>query len=329
MARKKSAAQKRRAAATAARLLSKTLPIEPDAEPGQCFQYRFAHTLTTSAPTDPNSNIPSNNPMGSLETTENDNKALGPVTSTGKDKLEDKEGDAATEASDCAPPRLQGLGSTQISKHQYVDGSLRLQVDGTSYHIHRHILEISPILTNFVDGHQASSASCQLALLSTNPTVVLSLDIKSAELEALLDFLYTPFYAIDKLPFETYRLALVPSIKWEFAELRDTILKKLECTMGVVERLILAQELHVSSWKTSCLTELVTRSGGLTLDEGRRLGMETVIFVSGAREEARVRTQCSHPCGSCGTRGRSIGGSMDTSFVQDRIKEWVLGTKQA
>ncbi|KAG9095651.1 hypothetical protein FS749_010039, partial [Ceratobasidium sp. UAMH 11750] len=131
------------------------------------------------------------------------------------------------------------------------------------------------------------------------------------------------FYAAKSLTLETYRLALPLSIKWSFEELRKTIFSELENGLDLLDRYSLARELHISEWEKSCLVALVTRPMGLTLDEGRRLGVDAVIFISGLREDARTRSQCLHTCVSCDLKKRSSGQSVDMSFVCERVQEWL------
>ncbi|KAG8690142.1 hypothetical protein FRC08_010647, partial [Ceratobasidium sp. 394] len=139
-------------------------------------------------------------------------------------------------------------------KHCYTDGSLILQAEGTLYRIHRHISEISPAFAGVLgaerqvylgvhDGDKTRSDQkhSELVALAT----CLDETVKSVELEALLDLLYTPFYAAKSLTLETYRLALPLSIKWGFEELRKTIFSELENRLDLLNRYSLARELHI------------------------------------------------------------------------------------
>lgn len=209
-------------------------------------------------------------------------------------------------------PQVSNLPSiSKHPKHCYPDGTFNFRVENMLYCIHHHVIRMSSVLTHLVcDDTYAVKPS-------------LSLDVKSVELDALLDFIYTPFYAINRLPSESYRLALPLCVKWGFDELRDAILTKLEGTLELVERFTLARELQISEWEKGCLAELITRPTGLTPDEGRRLGLEAVIFISGLREDARTRTQCLHTCVSCDAKKRLSGGSVDRCFIQSRVEEWL------
>ncbi|QRW12762.1 hypothetical protein RhiLY_11761 [Ceratobasidium sp. AG-Ba] len=206
-------------------------------------------------------------------------------------------------------------------KYNYLDGSLLLQVEGDIYRIHQHIINTSPVLAQLVDRQRAAAVANTLSH-TTSPLCLVG--IKPLEFEALLDLLYTPFYAADNVKSETCRLALPLAIRWGFGRLRDTIVSKLEGTLEVVESYILARELNISDWEKHCLDRLVTRPAGLTLDEGYRLGIETVILISGMRE-AHATSSFQHTVSNpreVKKHSRKRPNSSPTD-VQKRVHDWL------
>ncbi|KAG8683871.1 hypothetical protein FRC09_015756 [Ceratobasidium sp. 395] len=166
--------------------------------------------------------------------------------------------------------------------------------------------------------HQETGLSVSIHQLTRMDTT-----ISTVEIEALLDLLYTPFYATKGIKPETYRLALPLCIKWGLEELRVAILSELEKGLDLFDRYALARELNIPEWEKYCLSALVIRPMGLTLDEGRRLGVDAVVFISTLREDARTRNQCLHTCVSCDLKKRSTGRSVDIAFVHERVQEWM------
>ncbi|QRW12761.1 The BTB (BR-C, ttk and bab)/POZ (Pox virus and Zinc finger) domain [Ceratobasidium sp. AG-Ba] len=208
-------------------------------------------------------------------------------------------------------------------QHNYADGSLVFQVEHMLCRIHRHVVDTSPVLMSLVD---RVSDSANKTLPKADFAVVQLAGVNMIEFSALLELLYTPFYASGRIQTETYQLALPLCMRWGFEELRDTILSRLEDTLSLLDRCILARQLNTADWERSCLIEFVARPDGLTLEEGRSLGVESVIFISGLREEARTRGQCSHTCISCDGKSRMSAGRIDITFIQEQVKSWLERT---
>ncbi|KAG8765047.1 hypothetical protein FRC12_007712 [Ceratobasidium sp. 428] len=222
-------------------------------------------------------------------------------------------------------------GGRAHPRHYYSDGHFTFEVEGIIYRIHRHIGEIS---TAFAGDLAAGDRPCQslhhqkagISVTTQQPTHI-DTTITTAEIEALLDLLYTPFYAAKSIKPETYRLALPLCIKWGLEELRVAILSELEKGLDLFDRYALARELEIPEWEKYCLSALVIRPMGLTLDEGRRLGVDAVVFISTLREDARTRSQCLHTCVSCDLKKHSTGRSVDIAFVHERVQEWMERTR--
>lgn len=121
----------------------------------------------------------------------------------------------------------------------------------------------------------------------------------------------------------TYVLALPLCIKWDLTDLRTFILVELEKTMSDVELFSIAWEYSLSDLAKSCIKSLATRPERLTVEEGLRLGVESTIFISHIREEARTRNQCLHKCIACDSRLGVNKQGVDVGFIEWQVKEWV------
>jgi hypothetical protein len=75
--------------------------------------------------------------------------------------------------------------------------------------------------------------------------------------------------------------------KWNYTSIRSAALDAIRPLASCVDTIVLAREYKLNDWLPSALRELVTRSEGLTLAEGHRLGMEVVIMVAEARNNAK------------------------------------------
>lgn len=57
----------------------------------------------------------------------------------------------------------------------------------------------------------------------------------------------------------------------------------------LVDRIILAEQCGVTEWLESSWEEFIRRNEPISLEEGMRFGMETVIKVAAAREAQKLR----------------------------------------
>ncbi|KAG9115482.1 hypothetical protein FRC07_007526 [Ceratobasidium sp. 392] len=232
----------------------------------------------------------------------------------------------------CTPTSPSGPDYlTRHPKYYFLDGSLRCQTENTLYRIHRHIGQLSPSFMNqFLRGKDARpwderSKYSYPTILPSEPVFLYG--VKAKEFEALLDILYAPLYASECLPENTYLLALPLCLKWEFDSPKTHMLSHLEKTTDAVRRYALARELKIPEWERSCLIELIVRQGALTIDEGRRLGIEAVIFVSSLRENQRSRGQYPHICAVCGPDSDTGERGVGMSFVREQVDEWLARSK--
>ena len=97
--------------------------------------------------------------------------------------------------------------------------------------------------------------------------------------------------------------------------------------MSVVELLSLAQEHSISDLAEHSLRTLITQPERLTIEEGRKLGVELVMFISGLREEMLARNMCSHGCVACVSKSHGEGQNTDSEFMECKVKEWVNSEK--
>ncbi|KAF8608215.1 hypothetical protein BDV93DRAFT_244738 [Ceratobasidium sp. AG-I] len=183
----------------------------------------------------------------------------------------------------------------------------------TLFMIHASIRELSPVMAEVFANERFTCD--EYPRIQTNAT--------AAEFEALLDMLYTPAYAAKDLSQPTYALALPLCIKWQLRDIQTFIVSELKKTMGAVELLSLAQEHNISDLAECSLRTLVTQSERLTVEEGRKLGFESVMFISGLREEMLARNMCSHGCVACDSKRHGEGKSTDLEFMESKVKEWV------
>lgn len=208
-------------------------------------------------------------------------------------------------------------------KYHFSDGSIHCQAENTLFCIHKHVRELSPTLAEIFPANHPFDQDIVYFPGNQPPLRIVLHEVKAAEFEALLDMIYTPLYAAKTLNQNTFLRALPLSTKWGLGDLRSFIISQLETNLSLVERYHLAQEHHIQEWEESCLSSLVTRPERLTAEEGHKLGVETTVFVSGLREEARTRNLCLHRCIACDSKPHLNGQNVDIGFVGGQVKEWL------
>ena len=84
--------------------------------------------------------------------------------------------------------------------------------------------------------------------------------------------------------------------KWRFSRCRQAVLKKLETIADPVSKILLWEEygLDEDVWLVPAVKALASRHEPLSIEEGRRLGMEHVIRIASIRERD---AKCS--CDEC------------------------------
>lgn len=99
---------------------------------------------------------------------------------------------------------------------------------------------------------------------------------------------------------EEWTSILVLSDKWNFAELKTQATYQLSSIMSTIEKIALSKKYNVGNpyWLLAAYRELCTRRYPLSLVEGEKLGLETVIKVWEVQHELSMGSTC--------TWGRSV-----------------------
>lgn len=81
------------------------------------------------------------------------------------------------------------------------------------------------------------------------------------------------------------------STLWQLVDIRELAIERMS-TFGIepTDKIVLSQEFDVADWYEPACEELTTRSATLTMEEAKKIGLETAVRVFHAREQSR-------PCG--------------------------------
>ncbi|KAI0060590.1 hypothetical protein BV25DRAFT_1769606, partial [Artomyces pyxidatus] len=113
-------------------------------------------------------------------------------------------------------------------------------------------------------------------------------DVTCKEFDAFLSILYpSDFYTCDVHTSEDWASVLRLSTIWGFASIRKLAVERLETIASAVDKLVLGHAHDVNAWLLPGYVALCLRGIPLTLEEGRRLGMDDVILITSIRESIR------------------------------------------
>ncbi|KAI6004925.1 hypothetical protein EDD15DRAFT_2359836 [Pisolithus albus] len=88
---------------------------------------------------------------------------------------------------------------------------------------------------------------------------------------------------------EQWTSVLKLSTTWNFGRLRQAAIDALiECGIGAVDRVILSQRYHIPNWLLPALNELAKRPEPITLEEAKRMGIDTALKLASVRERVTV-----------------------------------------
>ena len=86
------------------------------------------------------------------------------------------------------------------------------------------------------------------------------------------------------------------SCKLEFTSVRDLAIHNIDSKASIMDKAILGKRYGIKSWIMDAYIELCTRERPLSIEEGRRLGVDLVIKINELRHELFYRTDIGMSC---------------------------------
>lgn len=169
----------------------------------------------------------------------------------------------------------------------FPDGTILFKVEDVTYKVHRY----------FFDQH---STFFQTLLQSYPPysgaaTVdpIFLQDVTRTDFERLLSVFYPlNFSEPDLKTTAEWTSVLALSSKWVFSQLRQRAIKELEKLAGPTDRILLAKKYAIKEWYVPAYKELCIRRQAMTLEDGEKLGLDTVIKVWEMQQELECWEEC-------------------------------------
>lgn len=131
---------------------------------------------------------------------------------------------------------------------------------------------------------------CPEGSTTENPIVLAG--VSTTDFDRFLSILYPlNFNANEINTIEEWSSVLHLASQWDFSSLRQLAIDNLAILiMSPIDRIVIGQAYHIPEWLVPAYTELCMRDDPLTLDEGKKLGMEDVITIGQLRQEVRYRS---------------------------------------
>ncbi|EIM79450.1 uncharacterized protein STEHIDRAFT_30913, partial [Stereum hirsutum FP-91666 SS1] len=110
-------------------------------------------------------------------------------------------------------------------------------------------------------------------------------DVSSCEFEAFLSVLHpTDFEHGDVHSVEDWIFVLRLATRWGFESIRKLAINRLDPIATPIDKIVEGKACGVEKWLVPGFADLCNRAGCLTKEEGRRLGVDDVIFIASMRE---------------------------------------------
>ncbi|KAL0955732.1 hypothetical protein HGRIS_001949 [Hohenbuehelia grisea] len=185
-------------------------------------------------------------------------------------------------------PKSEFRSLCRHEKYYLNGGDLHFVVEHVTFRVHRYFFERE---SPFFRGKLAAPASPGASLQGTEDSnaIVLS-DVKAADFAMFLWVFYNPVYSLYDATVEEWCSILHLAADWEFNEVKNLCVRELEkLAMPDVDRVVIYHKYHVDrNLLIPRYAALCAREEPLTLPEGMKLGMETTLMISRARECARA-----------------------------------------
>ncbi|PFH46570.1 hypothetical protein AMATHDRAFT_199284, partial [Amanita thiersii Skay4041] len=177
-----------------------------------------------------------------------------------------------------------------VKKHEeyfLTGGDLFFLVDHVSFSVHRYFFERESL---FFRSKLTSPVSPGSSVQGSSESTAIILDnVKPHEFAKFLWVFYNPKFSIYHAPVEDWTIILKLAHRWKFPEVKELAVRELELLAEPdIDRICTYHECDVDrNLLIPRYAALCEREDPLTVPEGFRLGMETVLMIARARESAR------------------------------------------
>ncbi|KAF9262674.1 hypothetical protein L218DRAFT_867238 [Marasmius fiardii PR-910] len=199
-----------------------------------------------------------------------------------------------TLSSPLSPIKLSHNHTHIRSKHPrffFPDGNVIFLVENILYKVHRYFFQRDSGIFDAMfslpppqDGKRPEGED------ESNPIVLLG--VESNDFDRLLTLFYPYDFAEPELrTIEEWISILDLSTRWDFTSLRElSITRVFQVLDDPSDRIVLGIRYDVTDWLVSAYTELCERKEPLTLEEGRKVGVDIAVTIAQVRHKIRYNS---------------------------------------
>ncbi|CAE6488026.1 unnamed protein product [Rhizoctonia solani] len=214
----------------------------------------------------------------------------------------------------------------------YFDNTLvALQIENTLFNVHKYQLTKSEVFSDMFKLPKSRGDEPEEGSSSEHPIVIEG--VAASDFAALLKVLYASLFSSNQptpeapLIIPAFRLANL----FNFSELRAHLLPLAEKSLGDVDKIVFAREFNIKEWLVPAYTRLCQREERLSVEEARKLEVDSVLMISHVREQPRSQSSGgisgTYYCYNynldlyCVEPGKTT--NIDSTGIEAEVKKWV------
>ncbi|CUA69687.1 hypothetical protein RSOLAG22IIIB_14082 [Rhizoctonia solani] len=166
---------------------------------------------------------------------------------------------------------------------------IAIQIENTMFNVHKYQLAKSEVFSDMFKLPKPEGDEPEEGSSPKHPTVIEG--VSASDFAALLRVLYASHFSSNQpapeasLIIPAFRLANM----FDFSELRAFLLPLAENSLGDVDKIVFAREFDVKEWLAPAFIRLCQREERLSVEEARKLQVDSVLMISHMWEQFRGR----------------------------------------
>ncbi|QRV78386.1 The BTB (BR-C, ttk and bab)/POZ (Pox virus and Zinc finger) domain [Ceratobasidium sp. AG-Ba] len=224
-----------------------------------------------------------------------------------------------------------------IKRHPefYFDNTLiAILIEDTLFNVHKYQLMKSTTFSDmFAIAEASQDASKTQEGLSPECPIVMK-GVSASDFECLMRVLYASHFSSHQP--EPAASLIIPAFRlanmWNFAELCAYLMPLAEKVLSDVDKIVFARESKVIDWLVPAHVRICLRKDKINSEEARKLGIDSLLFISRFREDQAKKLVTTFRCAgcnltSCGNCGGnyvpSTTGKPSESQVKRDVQKWL------
>ncbi|KAG8767254.1 hypothetical protein FRC12_006368 [Ceratobasidium sp. 428] len=192
-----------------------------------------------------------------------------------------------TDSTQAAPPTNHATVISRHPKFCFDSILVAIQIETTLFNIHKYQLMKSNTFSDmFAIADELENKEAPREGSSLDHPIVMQ-GVSAADFECLMTVLYTSHFSAHQP--EPEASLIVPAFRlanmWDFTELCGYLQPLAEKVLDDVDKIVFARKFKVDEWIVLAHVKLCLREEKITTQEAKKLGMDSLLFISRFREE--------------------------------------------